>query len=155
MTAIYLRQIFSRRILSPSSGLNALPGTAADHAAEHVICHLHGFLFNFIKHLNVRREIPLQTQGGFLFRHIQVAVHHLSPFDQGMIEGINRKMNLDFPEDVKGMEERWVIELFGAEVIIQELKYGKYADISEVNRFFTVEKWRNIVLKYLNACGIR
>ena len=63
---------------------------------------------------------------------------------QGMIEGIDRKMNLDFPEDVKGMEERWVIELFGAEVIIQEL-----------NRLFTIDKWRNIVLKYLNAYGIR
>ncbi|HIV17900.1 MAG TPA: hypothetical protein IAC82_01105 [Candidatus Merdivicinus intestinigallinarum] len=74
---------------------------------------------------------------------------------QGMIEGIDRKMNLDFLEDVKGMEERWVIELFGAEVIIQELKHGKYADISEVNRLFTIDKWRNIVLKYLNAYGIR
>ena len=74
---------------------------------------------------------------------------------QGMIEGIDRKMNLDFPEDVKGMEERWVIELFGAEVIIQELKHRKYADISEVNRLFTIDKWRNIVLKYLNAYGIR
>ena len=74
---------------------------------------------------------------------------------QGMIEGINRKMNLDWHEDLKGRDERWSIELFSAEVIIQELKHGKYVDISEVNRLFTLEKWRNSIIQYSNSYGIK
>ncbi len=58
---------------------------------------------------------------------------------QGMIEGINKKMNLDWDEDMKGRDERWSIELFAAEVIIQELKHNKYVELSEVNRLFTLK----------------
>ena len=74
---------------------------------------------------------------------------------QGMIEGINRKMNLDWEEDLKGREEQWCIELFAAEIIIQELKQGKYVDLSEVNRLFTLKKWRESVIKYAHAYGIQ
>ena len=73
---------------------------------------------------------------------------------QGMIEGINRRMNLDWEEDLKGREERWCVELFAAEVIIQELKQGKYLDVAEVNRLFTLEKWRESVLRYARDYGI-
>ena len=73
---------------------------------------------------------------------------------QGMIEGINRRMNLDWEEDLKGREERWCVELFAAEVIIQELKQGKYLDVAEVKRLFTLEKWRESVLRYARDYGI-
>ena len=73
---------------------------------------------------------------------------------QGMIEGINRRMNLDWEEDLKGREERWCVELFAAEVIIQELKQGKYLDVAEVNWLFTLEKWRESVLRYARDYGI-
>lgn len=74
---------------------------------------------------------------------------------QGMIEGINKKMNLDWHEDLKGRDERWAVELFTAEVIIQELEHGKYVDLSEVNRMFTLEKWRDSVIKYATSYGIK
>ena len=74
---------------------------------------------------------------------------------QGMIEGINQKMNLDWEADLAGREERWVIELFATEVIIQELKHGKYVDISEINRLFTIDKWRDTAIKYATSFGIK
>ena len=46
------------------------------------------------------------------------------------------------------------MELFAAEVIIQELKQGKYLDVAEVNRLFTLEKWRESVLRYARDYGI-
>lgn len=73
---------------------------------------------------------------------------------QGMIEGINRRMNMDWEEDLKGRDQRWCIELFAAEVIIQELKQGKFLDKAEVNRLFTLDKWRESVLRYADAYGI-
>ena len=74
---------------------------------------------------------------------------------QGAIEGINRKMNLDWEEDLAGRDEQWCIELFAAEVIIQELKHGKYVDLSEVNRLFTIDKWKTSIARYANAAGIQ
>ena len=73
---------------------------------------------------------------------------------QGMIEGINRRMNMDWEEDLKGRDQRWCIELFAAEVISQELKQGKFLDKAEVNRLFTLDKWRESVLRYADAYGI-
>lgn len=74
---------------------------------------------------------------------------------QGMIEGINRRMNLDWDEDLAGREERWCVELFAAEVIIQEIGHGKWVDLAEVDRLFALEKWRNNIHRYAHAAGIR
>lgn len=74
---------------------------------------------------------------------------------QGMIEGINRRMNLDWEEDLRGREERWCIELFAAEILIQDMKRGKYVDLGEVRRLFTMEKWRDSVIRYAHSYGIR
>ena len=74
---------------------------------------------------------------------------------QGMIEGINRRMNLDWDEDLSGREERWCVELFAAEVIIQEIGHGKWVDLAEVDRLFALEKWRNNIHRYAHAAGIR
>lgn len=74
---------------------------------------------------------------------------------QGMIAGIEQKMNLDWEEDLKNRDETWAIELFTAEIIIQELKHGRYVDLPEVNRLFTVDKWRDSVIQYAHAYGIR
>ena len=74
---------------------------------------------------------------------------------QGMIEGINRRMNLDWDENLSGREERWCVELFAAEVIIQEIGHGKWVDLAEVDRLFALEKWRNNIHRYAHAAGIR
>lgn len=74
---------------------------------------------------------------------------------QGMIEGIERKMNIVWEEDLKDRDERWLIEMFSAEIITQELQHGKYVDLSEVNRLFVLDKWRDTVMKYANAYGIK
>lgn len=74
---------------------------------------------------------------------------------QGMIEGINRRMNLDWDEDLAGREERWCVELFAAEVIIQEIGHGKWVDLAEVDRLFALEKWQNNIHRYAHAAGIR
>ena len=74
---------------------------------------------------------------------------------QGMIAGIEEKMNLDWETDLQNRDEVWAVELFTAEIIIQELKQGKYVDLAEVNRLFTLDKWRDSVIKYANAYGIR
>lgn len=74
---------------------------------------------------------------------------------QGIAEGLRQKMNLDWDEDFKGKEERWVAELLTAEVIAQELKHGKYVDLAEVNRLFTIPKWKETVARYANAYGIK
>lgn len=64
-------------------------------------------------------------------------------------------MNVDGEADLAGRDERWAVELFVAEVIIQELKHGKYVDLAEVNRLFTLDKWRDSVVRYANAYGIK
>lgn len=74
---------------------------------------------------------------------------------QGILKGINREMNVDGEADLAGRDERWAVELFVAEVIIQELKHGKYVDLAEVNRLFTLDKWRDSVVRYANAYGIK
>lgn len=35
-----------------------------------------------------------------------------------------------------------------------ELKQGKYLDVAEVKRLFTLEKWRESVLRYARDYGI-
>lgn len=42
-----------------------------------------------------------------------------------------------------------------AEVIIQELKHGKYVDLAEVDRLFTNPKWKETIARYANAYGIK
>lgn len=73
---------------------------------------------------------------------------------QGMIEGICRKMNLEWEEDLKGHDEQWCVELFAAEIIIQQLKHGRYIDLAEVNRQFTLAKWRDSIFYYAHSYGI-
>lgn len=74
---------------------------------------------------------------------------------QGMIEGIERRMNLDWEEDFRGRDERWCIELFAAEIIIQQLGQGRHVELAEVSRLFTQDQWRETVVRYAASYGIR
>jgi len=69
-----------------------------------------------------------------------------SPFYQGAIEGINRKMSIDFEQYMK--DERYRNTML-AEVIIQYLLNGYHIEKEDIDSHVNSEKLRNIIYKYL------
>ncbi|MBE0700128.1 MAG: helix-turn-helix transcriptional regulator [Acholeplasmataceae bacterium] len=69
-----------------------------------------------------------------------------SAFYQGAIEGINKKMNIDFEHYIK--HERYK-ETMLAEVIIQYLMNGYHIEREDIDLHVNSEKLRNIIYKYL------
>jgi len=68
------------------------------------------------------------------------------------VRGINEGMNTDIEE---AFANNYVFECFVAEAVIQNLKSGAYIDITDVKKSFKTEHFRNIVLNYCTAKGIK
>ena len=66
-------------------------------------------------------------------------------FYTGAIEGIDRKMNIEFEEYMKGPFTR---EAMLAEAIIQCIRCGAYVDLSDIKREFVSEHWIATVEDY-------
>lgn len=67
------------------------------------------------------------------------------------IDGINKGMNTDIEI---AFSDDFIFEAFVAEAIIQNLKAGYYIDISDINRNFKHEHFRNIVVDYAKKYNI-
>ncbi len=67
-------------------------------------------------------------------------------------DGVNKKMNTDIEE---AFVNDYIFECFVAEAIIQNLKMGKYIDLTDVKNSFVHEKFRDIVLEYARKYGIK
>ena len=69
-----------------------------------------------------------------------------SYFYQGMIEGINQKMNMDIEEHLANPEHRQVMY---AEVILQSIQNDhSYVDMDEIRAFFKNEKMVKFIEEY-------
>ena len=68
------------------------------------------------------------------------------------IEGINEKMNTE----IEGaFSNERIFEVFVAEAIIQNLRAGKYIDLTDVRNSFQHEEYRQIVLDFCQQHGIK
>ncbi len=72
-------------------------------------------------------------------------------FYVGAIEGIDRKMNIEFENYMKDSFTR---EAMIAEAIIQCLICGAYVDLSDVKREIKHEHWYEIIKKFAKMHGI-
>ncbi len=68
------------------------------------------------------------------------------------IDGVNKRMNTDIEE---AFVNDYIFECFVAEAIIQNLKTGKYIDLTDVKNGFVHEKFRGIVLDYARKYSIK
>lgn len=71
---------------------------------------------------------------------------------EGMIEGINSKMNLDVEECFKDSYKK---EALIAEIIVQNLTNGAYVDVSDAHNNLEHDHWRGIVIEYASKYGIK
>ena len=69
-----------------------------------------------------------------------------SDFFTGMVEGINRKMNIDL---LDYMRRRETLEVLWAEALIQGILSGRTVDMDEVKAAFTNEKMIREIRKYV------
>lgn len=67
------------------------------------------------------------------------------------IEGINRGMNTDIEP---AFTDDYVFEAFVAEAVIQNLMQGMYVDITDINRSFKHEHFRDVVLSFAKKYSI-
>ena len=67
-------------------------------------------------------------------------------FFTGMVEGINRKMNIDLLEYLSRQDTR---EVMWAEVLIQGILHGRTVDMDEIDKGFTNRKMVVQIKKYL------
>lgn len=70
-----------------------------------------------------------------------------STFYEGMVEGINKKMNIDLLEYLKDPKAR---EAMYAEVLIQAIMEGKTVDMDEVKSQFQNQHMIDVIEQYLN-----
>ena len=68
-------------------------------------------------------------------------------FFTGMVEGINKKMNIDLLEYLRHRETR---EVMWAEVLIQGILAGRTVDMDEVEANFTNKKMVQEIRKYMD-----
>ncbi|MDR2828073.1 MAG: helix-turn-helix domain-containing protein [Acholeplasmatales bacterium] len=71
-----------------------------------------------------------------------------SSFYLGAIEGINKKMNIDFEEYIKNESYK---ETFVGEVIIEYLQNGYSIEKEDIQNNIKRESLKNIIYKYMNA----
>ena len=74
-----------------------------------------------------------------------------SAFYIGAIEGIDRKMNIEFEEYMKAPFTR---EAMVAEAIIQCIRCGAYVDLSDIKREFTSEHWYSVIEEHARKAGV-
>ena len=70
-----------------------------------------------------------------------------STFYEGMVEGINKKMNIDLLQYLKDPKAR---EAMYAEVLIQGIMEGKTVDMDEVRSQFQNQHMIDVIEQYLN-----
>ncbi len=75
-----------------------------------------------------------------------------SLFYIGAVEGVNSKMNIDIEGYLK---DTYTKEALIAEAALQCLQNGVYIDISDIQRSFEFEHWKNVVLEFANKHGIK
>jgi len=71
---------------------------------------------------------------------------------QGMVDGINNKMNINIEECLKDSYKR---EAMISEVIVQNIINGGYVDISDLKSNLEHEHWIDVVSNYANRFGIK
>lgn len=70
---------------------------------------------------------------------------------QGMVEGVNRRMNIDL-EEMLGDDS--LSECLVAEILIQHMHKGNRVDPAEVRSRLKYRRWTDIVLRYAHENGI-
>ena len=70
----------------------------------------------------------------------------------GLVEGINKKMNIDVEQC---FSDPYYREALISEIIIQNIMGGAYVDISEIKGVLQHEHWIKIILDYANRHGIK
>ena len=73
-----------------------------------------------------------------------------STFFTGMVEGIDRKMNIDL---LTYLGDPMTREVLYAEAIIQAILFGKTVDMDEVEAMFQNKKMVGMIRKYLNKAA--
>lgn len=66
---------------------------------------------------------------------------------QGIIEGVNTKMNVDFEEI---LQDDFKLEAMIAEIVVTEIQEGGFLDRTEVQHYIHHEHWKNMIFKYQN-----
>ena len=75
-----------------------------------------------------------------------------SYFYLGAIEGVDRKMNIDFE---KYLADPFSREAMIAEAAVQLMMNGAYVDVTDIRRSFTFEHWVKTVTEYAAKYGIK
>ena len=101
-----------------------------------------------------RKLLPLQNviDGFVCIENIGKLFGEDSTFYQGMIEGINRKMNIDLLTYLKVPTTR---EVMYAEVLIQGILSGKTVYMDEISASFQNRKMVETIRRYLAKAGIQ
>jgi transcriptional regulator with XRE-family HTH domain len=71
---------------------------------------------------------------------------------EGMVEGINSKMDIDLEECFRDSYKK---EALVAEVIVQNIINGAYIDISDAENHLEYDHWKEIVRKFASNHGIK
>lgn len=71
---------------------------------------------------------------------------------QGMVDGINNKMNIDIEECLNDSYKK---EAMISEVIVQNIINGAYVDISDLENNLESKHWIDIVSNYASKYGIK
>lgn len=98
------------------------------------------------KHKKIRIEDIVE--GLDAISRLKTYLGEKSTFYQGAIEGINKKMNIDFEAYYQDEDSR---EVMLSEVIIQYLIDGYETSKEEVDQYIKSLKMRNIIYKYLGV----
>ncbi len=100
-------------------------------------------------HLVIRKNkfitVEKIKEGFKALEHLKEAFGEKSSFYQGVIQGINQKMNIDFEAY---MHQPIYRETMLAEVIIQYLMQGYHIDKEDINQAIQSEKMKNLISKY-------
>ena len=75
-----------------------------------------------------------------------------SLFYRGAVEGIDRKMNL---ETEKCLADPYAKEALIAEAAIQCIMAGAYLDLSDIQKGFSFQHWRDTVSSYARKYGMK
>ncbi len=74
-----------------------------------------------------------------------------STFYRGAIEGIDKKMNIEFE---KYMSEPFTKEAMVAEAVVQAIMDGDYVDLTDIRKSFEFDHWIKNVTEFAKKYGI-
>lgn len=104
--------------------------------------------------MSYKRKITVAevAEGIACFEKIGELLGRDSYFYLGAIEGVDKKMNIEFE---KYLSESFTREAMIAEALIQCIMNGAYVDPSDVKKGFSHEHWVKNVLAYTERYGIK